>query len=105
MADYYIGDTIRFKATIKNFDNEGVIPDSIAVSVKKLDGINLYTSTGTISNTTTGIGEYYQDWTVAGTTGTGASLTEATKLIALWDWTNTALPHKKKMNFNVIPTY
>ena len=104
MADYNIGDTIRFKATIKNFDDEGVVPDSIAVSVYKLDGTSLYTSTGTLSFTTTVTGEYYQDWTVAGTTETGASLTEATKLIALWDWTKTALPHKKRMNFNVIPT-
>jgi len=92
MADYNIGDTIRFKATIKDFDDTGVIPDSISVTVYKLDGTSLYASTGTISNSTTETGEYYQDWTVAGTTETGASLTKKTKLIALWDWSETALP-------------
>ena len=103
MADYNIGDTIRFKATIKNFDDEGIVPTSISVTVYKLDGTSLYASTGTLAFTTATTGEYYQYWTV-GTTVAGVSLTEKTKLIALWDWTYTALPHKKRMNFNVIPT-
>ena len=98
MANYNIGDTIRFKATIKDFDDTGVVPDSIAVSVYKLDGTSLYASTGTLSNSSSETGEYYQDWTVS------TGLTESTKLIALWDWSKTALPHKKRMNFNVIPT-
>jgi hypothetical protein len=97
MADYNIGDTIRFKAIIKDFDNVEANASLITVSVYKLDKTALLTSTGGIP-TSTGTGYYYQDWTVS------TGLSEATKLIALWEWTSSALPHKKRMNFNVIPT-
>ena len=95
MADYYIGDTIRLKATIKNFDDVETAPDSITVSVYKLDGAALLTSTGGIPTCTSGTtAQYYQDWTIS------TGLSEATKLIMLWEWTG---PHKAKKTFNVIP--
>jgi len=101
MADYNIGDTIRLKATIKNFDNKEEVPTSVpTVSVYKLDGTPLLTSTGGISTLSTGVGaiaQYHKDWTVS------TGLTEASKLIALWEWTAGPLPHKKRMNFNVVP--
>ena len=98
MADYNIGDTIRLKATIKNFDDVETVPTSITVSVYKLDGTALLTSTGGIPTLSTGAGaiaQYYYDYTVS------TGLTEATKLIMLWEWTG---PHKAKKTFNVIPT-
>jgi len=102
MADYNIGDTIRLKATIKDFDGNETVPDSITVSVYKLDidRTALLTSTGGIPTLSTGIGaiaQYYYDWTVS------TGLTEASKLIALWEWAAGPLPHKKRMNFNVVP--
>lgn len=97
MADYNIGDTIRLKAIIKDFNDVETTPTSITVSVYKLDKTALLTSTGG-TPTSTGTGYYYQDWTVS------TGLSEATKLIALWEWTSSTWPHKKRMNFNVVPT-
>jgi hypothetical protein len=95
MADYNIGDTIRLKATIKNFSDVETAPASITVSVYKLDGTALLTSTGGIPTLTTGTtAQYYYDWTVS------TGITEATKLICLWEWTG---PHKAKKVFNVVP--
>ena len=95
MADYNIGDTIRLKATIKNFNNVETAPAAVTVSVYKLDGTALLTSTGGIPSLTTGTtAQYYYDYTVS------TGLSEATKLIALWQWTG---PHNKRINFNVVP--
>jgi len=95
MADYNIGDTIRLKATIKNFDDVETAPASVTVSVYKLDGTALLTSTGGIPTLTSGTtAQYYYDYTVS------TGLTSATKLMALWEWTG---PHKKRMNFDVVP--
>ena len=95
MADYNIGDTIRLKATIKNFDDVETAPATVIVSVYKLDGTAVLTSTGGIPSLTTGTtAQYYYDWTVS------TGITEASKLMALWEWTG---PHKAKKTFNVIP--
>ena len=95
MADYNIGDTIRLKATIKNFNDVETAPAAINVSVYKLDGTTLLTSTGGIPTLSSGTtAQYYYDWTVS------TGLTATTKLMALWQWTG---PHKKRMNFNVVP--
>lgn len=91
--NYIIGDTIRLKATIKNFAGTEIVPGTITVSVKQLDGtILLDAETPTLTDGTTA--QYYYDWTVS------TGLTRDTRLAAIWNWSG---PHKKKKTFNVIP--
>jgi len=90
--DYLIGDTIRLKATIKDFAGEVSAPaEKPTVSVFDLDGDELLSS-GT-SSTGDGTAEYYYDWKVS------TGLTTNTNLIAVWSWDGV---HKKKMTFGVI---
>jgi len=93
MSNYIIGDTIRLKATIKNLAGVEEAPVSIKVSVLQLDGTVVLAAT--VPSLTAGTtAQYYFDWLVD-------TVNETTKLIALWEWTG----HKKKMTFDVIPTY
>jgi len=91
--DYLIGDTIRLKATIKDFAGVETAPVSKpTVSVFDLDETELLSSGG--STLTTGTtAQYYYDWKVS------TGLTANTNLIAVWSWDDT---HKKKMTFSVI---
>lgn len=91
--DYLIGDTIRFKATIKNFAGVETAPASEPiVSVYELDETELLSS-GVSSLTTGTTAQYYYDWKVS------TGLTTNTNLIAVWSWDDI---HKKKMTFSVI---
>lgn len=93
--NYIIGDTIRLKATIKDFAGNEKVPGSITLSIKQLDGTVLLSSTGGIPTLSTGTtAQYYYDWTVS------TGLSEDTRLAAIWEWSG---PHKKKKLFNVIP--
>ena len=91
--NYIIGDTIRLKATIKNLAGVEEAPASITVSVIQLDGTVILAPDGPELTADT-TAQYYYDWLID-------TVTETTKLIALWEWTG----HKKKMTFDVIPTY
>ena len=93
--NYIIGDTIRLKATIKNFAGAELDPGStgITVYVYQLDGTALMSSgVPTLSTGTTA--QYYYDWTVS------TGITSDERLAVVWNWKG---PHKKKMLFNVIP--
>jgi len=91
--DYLIGDTIRLKATIKDFAGTESAPGADpTVSVYKLDETELLSSGGSnLSSGTTA--QYYYDWKIP------VTLTSNTNLIAVWSWDDT---HKKKMTFSVI---
>ena len=91
--DYLIGDTIRLKATIKNFAGTESAPAVVPkVSVYDLDG-DILLSSGTSNLTGGTTAQYYYDWKVS------TGLTVNTNLIAVWCWDDT---HKKKMTFSVI---
>ena len=93
MANYIIGDTIRLKATIKNYAGTETAPATITVSVYQLDGTTLLDAgIPTLTDGTTA--QYYYDWTIL------ASLTVDERLAAVWEWSG---PHQKKLLFNVIP--
>jgi len=94
---YIIGDTIRLKATIKNLLGVEQPSTGLTVGVYKLDGTVLF-STGTPTLSTGTTAQYYYDWTIAGTTGVGGTLTKDTKLVALWEWEG---PHQKELVFDV----
>lgn len=90
--DYLIGDTIRLKATIKDFTGVETAPSpEPTVSVFDLDGDELLSS-GVSSLTTGTTAQYYYDWKVS------TGLTTNTNLIVVWSWDE----HKKKMTFSVI---
>ena len=91
--DYLIGDTIRLKATIKNFAGVESAPGSApTMSVYEPDETELLSSGGSsLTGGTTA--QYYYDWKIP------ISLTANTNLIAVWSWDDT---HKKKMTFSVI---
>jgi len=99
MADkYLIGDTIRFTGIIENLDGEAYSPPVITVSVFKKSGECLLNQqpADKVSD-----GNYKYDWTIAGTEGEdGIELVDKNDLIVIWDWSG---PHKKRMNFMVIP--
>lgn len=90
---FLIGDTIRLGATLKNLDGDEQAAASVLVTVYREDGTTklLTDQAATLKSGT--VAEYYHDWTVD-------TVTEAETLTALWDWTG---PHKKKINFEVIP--
>ena len=93
MTKYIIGDTIRLKATIKNFTGTEIAPAVITVTVSQLDGTELLSDgVPTLSSGTTA--QYYYDWTVS------TGITSDERLAAIWEWSG---PHQKKLLFNVIP--
>jgi len=94
---YIIGDTIRLKATLKNLLGVEQASTGLTVGIYKLDGTVLF-STGTPTLSTGTTAQYYCDWTIAGTTGEGGTLTRATRLVALWEW---PVSHQKEMLFSV----
>jgi len=92
-TNYIIGDTIRFKAVIRDYSGEEQAPASITVAVYKLDGTEVRSAdTPNLIDGTTA--QYYYDWTVS------TGITIDTRLAIVWNWSG---PHKKKMLFNVIP--
>ena len=91
-TNYLIGDTIQFKATIKNYAGTETAPASISVSVYQLDGTALLSS-GAPSLTAGTTAQYYYDWTISG-------ITSDERLAVVWNWSG---PHYKKKLFNVIP--
>jgi hypothetical protein len=91
---FIIGDTIRLGATIKDYDGNEEAPASITVTVYREDGATKLLNLGVPSLKGGTTAQYYYDWTIVG------SLTVPETLIALWDWTG---PHKKTINFEVIP--
>lgn len=92
MADYVIGDTIRVKITIKDYDDEETAPSAVpTLAIYQLDETALLTS-GVSTLTTGTTAQYYYDWTVS------TGLTENQRLLAIWSWPN----HKKRYPFNII---
>ena len=90
--DYIIGDTIRIKITIKDYDGEEVAPASAPVlAIYQLNDTALLTS-GVSTLTTGTTAQYYYDWTIS------TGLAENQRLIAVWAWPN----HVKRYPFNVI---
>jgi len=93
-----IGDTILFTAGIKNLRTGAVYtPAVITVSVFKKNGECLLEGKDAIPVE----GKEYNydcEWTVEGTEA--FPLIEASDLIVVWDWSG---PHKKRMEFKVIP--
>jgi hypothetical protein len=92
---FLIGDTIRLGATIKDFDGNEEAPAAITVTVYKQDGTTKVLDAGIPSPIAGTTAQYYYDWTIP-----GATFTAPETLIALWDWTG---PHKKTMDFEIIP--
>ena len=93
MADYLIGDTIQFKASIKNLAGALTNPaEEPTVEVFDLDGIALL-STGVSSLTAGTTGKYYCDWKVS------TGLTADANLLVVWSWDDK---HKARMSFSVI---
>lgn len=91
--NYIIGDTVRLKATIKNFAGAETAPGSITVSVHQLNGTELLSS-GVPSLSTGTTAQYYYDYTIS------TGITSDERLAVVWSWSG---PHKKKMLFNTIP--
>lgn len=90
--DYIIGDTIRIKITVKNYDDEETAPAAVPVlRVYQLDGTVLESS-GVSTLTTGTTAQYYYDWTIS------TGLTENQRLLAIYSWGT----HKKRYPFNVI---
>lgn len=92
---YLIGDTIRFTGAIVNLDGEDYDPPVITISVYKKNGDCLLSQkpADKISK-----GSYKYDWTIKGLDE--ITLEDKNDLIVVWDWSG---PHKKRMNFMVIP--
>lgn len=92
---YLIGDTIRFTGIIKNLDGELHSPGVVTISVYKKNGDCLLSQqpVNKISK-----GNYIYDWTIKGTDN--INLEKSSDLIVIWDWSG---PHKKRLNFMVIP--
>lgn len=96
MADkYLIGDTIRFTGEIVNLDGEEYDPPVVTISVYKKNGECLLNQEPAIK---VNKGTYKYDWTIKGTVD--YTLINSSDLIVIWDWTG---PHKKKIDFMVIP--
>lgn len=96
MADkYLIGDTIRFTGAIVKLDGVDYDPPVITVSVFKKNGECLLNQKPAdyVSK-----GSYKYDWTIKGTDE--VTLAQSNDLIVIWDWSG---PHKKRLNFMVIP--
>lgn len=92
---YLIGDTIRFTGIIENLDGESYSPPVITISVFKKNGECLLNQqpADKVSD-----GNYKYDWTIKGTDD--ITLVKSNDLIVIWDWSG---PHKKKLDFMVIP--
>jgi len=90
---YLVGDTIRLKATIKDFSDTEKAPASIKINIYNRAGTALVSS-GTPSLTAGTTAQYYYDYSIPST------ITAREQLTAIWDWTG---PHKKRIAFNVIP--
>ncbi len=89
--DYIIGDTIRIKITVKNYDDVETAPATVpTLGIYQQDETALLT-TGVSTLTTGTTAEYYYDWTVS------TGLAENQTLTAVWSWPN----HKKNYHFNV----
>lgn len=90
--DYVIGDTIRIKITVKDYDDVETAPTAVpTLAIYQLDETALLTS-GVSTLTTGTTAQYHYDWTVS------TGLTENQKLIAVWSWPS----HKKIYPFDVI---
>jgi hypothetical protein len=90
---YLIGDTIRLKATIKDFSDTEHVPTSIKIDIYDRDGDALVSSGDPILTTDT-TAQYYYDYTIS------TGITAEEQLTALWRWSDL---HKKRISFNVIP--
>ena len=90
--DYIIGDTIRIKITVKDYNDVETAPVSVpTLAINQLDGTALLSSgVSTLTSGTTA--QYYYDWPVS------TGLTENQNLIAVWSWPS----HKKVKTFPVI---
>lgn len=90
--DYIIGDTIRVKITVKDYNDVETAPVTApTLAINQLDGTALLSSgVSTLTSGTTA--QYYYDWTVS------TGLTEDQGLIAVWSWPS----HKKIYPFEII---
>ena len=92
-----IGDTIKLKATIKDYDDVETAPDAApTVSVYQSDGSTKLLDGATSSLTGGTTAQYYYKWQIY------TSLTASERLIALWEWAVSSIPHKQKLHFNVV---
>ena len=93
---YLIGDTVRLKATIKDFDGNLTDPAAATVSVLKDDGtVVLSCTTATKSST----GVYIYDWTIS-------NVTDRCSLIVQWWYEDTSgKTHYDTQRITVAPRY
>ena len=95
--DFLIGDTIQLEATIKNYADAQTAPDAApTVSVYRADGSTKLLDGATSSKVDGTTAEYTYEWQIA------TSLTASERLIALWEWLASTVPHKKKLHFYVV---
>ena len=88
---YIIGDTIRFLATIKNFEGAEEKPAVITVSVYKLDGtVMLAPITPDLIDGTPA--QYKYDWLIP------IEIKKNSTLVTIWDWSG---PQKKEISFSI----
>lgn len=92
---YLIGDTIRFTSIIKNLDGNLYSPDEVTISVYKKNGDCLLSQQIADKESH---GNYKYDWTIKGTDD--ITLVKSNDLIVIWDWSG---PHRKRMEFKIIP--
>lgn len=90
--DYIIGDTLRMKIRIRDYDDAAATPSAVpTLGIYQLDGTALLTS-GVSTLTAGSTGEYYYDWTVS------TGLTANQNLITVWSWPS----HKKVKTIPII---
>ena len=72
-------------------------PDAApTVSVYQSDGSTILLDGATSSLTGGTTAQYYYEWQIS------TSLTASERLIALWEWAVSSIPHKQKLHFNVV---
>ena len=92
---YLIGDTIRFTGVIVNLDGESYDPAVVTVTVYKKSGECLLNQEAA---TKVSKGNYEYEWKISGTEDD--ALIDSSDLIVIFDWSG---PHKKRLEFKVIP--
>ena len=92
---YLIGDKIRFTGIITNLDGESYDPAVVTVTVYKKSGECLLSQE---TATKVSKGNYKYEWKISGTEDD--TLEQMSDLIVIFDWSG---PHKKKLEFKVVP--
>jgi len=93
--EYLMGDTVRLKAVIKDYDGDLATPAAITVSVINDSGTAVLSS---VAANLLSTGTYYYDWTISG-------VTERCALIVEWIYDDSSKTHRDTMRMTVVPTY